>query len=416
MVVVRMNAVGRFSRLFGGDAASREFGKRYLQFSGMEFLFWFAQCAGTYQTVFLQTMGYNATKVGVVTAVCSSIGIFSTLFWGMFSDRIRSIRKVFILCMAVGSFLWLFVPLTAKVMLGPLSLSLLFITVSTFFRAPTGPLIDNWAVSVANTEGMNYGLIRSAGSVSFAVMGISLGFILRKTGVNLSFYLYALLTVPLVLLCFFVKGDTQRMRPIPMRELHVERLLKNYRFITFLIFIILMNMPSTTMFSFLSFLVRGVHGDINMVGIIQGYKALLEVPMLILARPLARRNVPYPALLICTACLFSLEAFLYAHAVNFTQLVMISTLHGLGGGLFIASASNYIFQLAPDGLKATAQTIFGAVNTVGAIIGSLIGGALMDAIGVQNFILYLSFVMLFAAVFYAATLLFGRRRSPGLAA
>jgi MFS transporter, PPP family, 3-phenylpropionic acid transporter len=373
--VGQMKLIKRMETRSPQDAGAWNFKVRYLQFAGLEFLFWFAMCAGNFLPVFLQDeMGYNATMVGVVTAVCSSIGIMATLFWGTLSDRIHSVRKVFIICMGVGVLLWAMVPLTRPVVIGSFSMCLVFIVAATFFRTPSGALMDNWAVTVANREGMNYGLVRSVGSFSFAIMGIWLGSVLRKMGVDYSFYISALVTIPLIILCLFVKGDAQKAKATPLRELKIGRLL-NYRYVTFLIFTVLLNMPSFIMMTFLTFLIKDVHGDITTVGIIQGYKALWEIPMLLLVRPLMqRRKMPYPVMMVGAGVLYALEAVLFSRATNFTQLVIISSLHGLGGGLFIGSASNYCFTIAPDDLKATAQTIYGAVTTVAMILCSLFGG------------------------------------------
>jgi MFS transporter, PPP family, 3-phenylpropionic acid transporter len=383
---------------------------RYLQFAGLEFLFWFAMCAGNYLAVFLQDeMGYGATMVGIVSAVCSLIGIFATLFWGTFSDRIHSVRKVFMLCMGVGVLLWSLVPLTRPIMIGSLSLSLVFITAATFFRTPTMALMDNWAVTVANREGMNYGLIRSVGSFSFALMGLGLGYVLTRTGVNASFYICAAATVPLLLLCLFVKGDTQKVKAKSIKELKIGRLM-NYQYVTFLIFTVLLSMPANIIMTFLTFLIKDVGGDIKMVGTILGYKALLEIPMLLLVRPLMqKRKLPYTAMMMGAGVLYALEALFFSQATSFAQLIIISSLHGLGGGLFIGSASNYCFTIAPDDLKATAQTIYGSVTIVAMIIGNFFGGILTDLLGVRTFILCMAGLIVFSVLFYLASQWFARK-------
>ncbi|MDD3244490.1 MAG: MFS transporter, partial [Eubacteriales bacterium] len=142
--------------------------------------------------------------------------------------------------------------------------------------------------------------------------------------------------------------------------------------------------------------------------------ALLEIPMLLLLKPL-RKKVPLYWLLIGCTCFYAIECSLYSLAGAFWQIVLISTFHGLGGGLYIASASNYVFTLAPDDLKATAQTLFASVISVSGIIGSLVGGALMDAIGVKAFYMTSAVLCLVSGVLYALSFLLGRKK-PGQAA
>ena len=45
-----------------------------------------------------------------------------------------------------------------------------------------------------------------------------------------------------------------------------------------------------------------------------------------------------------------------------------------------------MYSLAPDHLKATAQTLNGAMNSVAGIIGNLLGGVLIAMVGVKAFI------------------------------
>jgi len=94
------------------------------------------------------------------------------------------------------------------------------------------------------------------------------------------------------------------------------------------------------------------------------------------------------------------EALLYSVARDMTSLVFISTFHGLGGGILIGAASNYIYSLTPDGLKATAQTVYGSMNSLAGIVGNLLGGYLMDVIGVQRFYFVAGMVIVFAFLFF----------------
>ena len=144
----------------GGNAVSRLFAYwgsqlkavpvKHWQFSGVEFMFWFSTACSGYLTVFLQSRGMSATQVGVVGAVNFTAGIIAAPFWGMISDKMRSMRKVLILCLGVGSMLWAIVPLTAGIAVGPLMLSLLIIPVSSFFRTPANSLVESWVVQMAS--------------------------------------------------------------------------------------------------------------------------------------------------------------------------------------------------------------------------------------------------------------------------
>ncbi|MDD4796428.1 MAG: MFS transporter [Eubacteriales bacterium] len=395
-----------------------EFRRKYLQYSGMEFLFWFAMAAASYLTVFLQSQGLSATACSIVNSLCAAVGIIATPFWGAISDKIRSVRVVFLICLLIGSLLWALVPVTSSVMVGPIMLSILVVIVANFFRAPISSLMDNWVVQASYRERLNYGSVRSWGSLSFAIMGIALSFILPRLGGNVAptFYLALITAIPLFILCYSVKDDVQKRKAVPLHDMNIGRLLQNKQYLLFLAFVALLQISVSTAINLLPFLVTTVHGDPSKMGLITGYRALLEIPMLLLLKPL-RKKVPLYWMLIGCTVLYAIECSLYSVATAFWQIVLISTFHGLGGGLYIASASNYVYTLAPDDLKATAQTLFGSVLSVAGIFGNFFGGMLMDAIGVTNFYVTAGVMSLLSGLLYAGSFLLRRRRqTPDLPA
>lgn len=79
--------------------------------------------------------------------------------------------------------------------------------------------------------------------------------------------------------------------------------------------------------------------------------------------------------------------------------------------MFIGCSSNYVYSLAPDHLKATAQTLAGSVSSLADIIGNLLGGYLLDAMGVRSFYTVCGGLILGAALFFLASFALGARLS-----
>lgn len=44
-------------------------------------IYWFVAAIGCYQTLFLQNIGFTATNIGILNALCSVIGIGAMSFW-----------------------------------------------------------------------------------------------------------------------------------------------------------------------------------------------------------------------------------------------------------------------------------------------------------------------------------------------
>ena len=83
-----------FSRLNTND-------RQAIVLVGVNGFFWFAWAFGCYQTVYLQSVGFSASTLGVLNAISSAVGIASVTFWGMVSDRTGSLRRVLTMVLAI---------------------------------------------------------------------------------------------------------------------------------------------------------------------------------------------------------------------------------------------------------------------------------------------------------------------------
>ena len=75
----------------------------------------------------------------------------------------------------------------------------------------------------------------------------------------------------------------------------------------------------------------------------------------------------------------------------------------MGNGLYIGSSLNYVYELAPANLKASAQAFFSAVSSVAGILGNLGGGLVFDAIGANPFYLAVAGVFLLSVALFLFT-------------
>ncbi len=360
-------------------------GREYFQYSGLEFMYWFAAATNSFTTVYLQGIGMDPTQVGTISALNSAVSILATPLWGALSDKLRSVKKVFIFATLVSAVLVPLIPVLARHHLGPVLLANLIIPVSCFFRNPTGALVDTWVVQASNRQGLNYGGIRLWGSISFAVMSMGLSAILPMIGVQYAFVCFSVVAVPLALVAFSIKNDAQtKGKTLSFREMHIGELFHNYYYVFYLIFAVALNIPLNCSFTFMPYLIESVGADSSLYGIMTGYKALMEIPMLIIMVRL-RKKFRMPAIIVAAGICYSAEMMLYSLAGSFTHLMIFVTLQGIGGGLFIGISTNYVYRLAPDHLKATAQTINGATNSIAGILGNLLGGQMIAAFGVKAF-------------------------------
>src|SRR5699024_1856280 len=114
-----------------------------------------------------------------------------------------------------------------------------------------------------------------------------------------------------------------------------------------------------------------------------------------------RRRFPLQVLVIFSPLLMAMECLGFAlFARNLPGMLFCCTFYGLGNGLFIGSSLNYVYELAPAHLKASAQAFFVAVSSVAGILGNLFGGALFDALGAYSFYILVGGLFLLSALIF----------------
>ena len=368
----------------------------YLRFSSIEFLYWAAMASSSFTTVFLQEYGFSALEIGSMNAAFTTINIIAPPLWGMLSDRLRSVRKVFALCMIASAAFWFILPNTVR-WVSPL-IVLLILPIYRIFSAPTNALLDSWILQrVHSGARLNYGPIRLWGSIGFAIVAVIYGEWLKTTPLDIVFYGFAIAGIPCAVLALLSResGDIARS-PVKFRDMQIGRIVKTAPLMAFLCFLVILYMPVNAAFTFLPFLLQSIGEKNTFVGTIVGIKALMEIPMLFFsARMIKRFNIN--KLIMACAFIYTVEMSLYILCGTSMQILIVQCMHGLAFGLYLGCQAQYIYRLAPQGLAATAQTLAGCATAIAGIIGNLLGGAIVNAYDVRMFYM-LSAAIIFTAV------------------
>ena len=393
-------------------------GRMSFGFSALNGSYWFATCFSMYLSAFLVSNGWHSAQVGILNSINNLVGAFSTPFWGAWSDKIRSVKKILIVLIITSVLTFGLVPVMDWKIAG---VSLLFIVVpiATFFMRPMGSLVDNWMVRGCNKFGLHFGAIRCTGSITFGIVGLALGYLVPKInehspsgnlGTRLTFPFYSLALMLLLISVITLKESTFETgkKKQTLKEMQFGKLFKNYYYVTYLIYAIIIQVPLACVNSFFAFLLEEIGVDVAMIGYVQGTKAFIEIPMLLLMDRI-RNKCPLYYLLIASGFLYMFEAFSYSVATAFIHIMFICLLQGLAGGLHIAAGSNYVNQLAPSNLKATAQTLNGSMVSFAGILGNAIGGVVIEYIGIRVFYRASSYVLLCALILYMLSFPFGEK-------
>lgn len=377
-------------------------------FSSLEFFFWAAMATNSFVVVYLSAKGMSNVGIGIVLALNNLMTIVGQPIWGVVSDKMGSTRKVLIICVAGASLMSVILPLAY----GDIPMTTVM-AVMTFFRMPLTALVDSWVIQTTNesqAQGMrlNYGSIRLWGSIGFAAASFSYYWLINQGGApyETAFYGFVFFGAVMIVLCLMLKSDKKKAS-VPLKNLHIGRLFKDYYFITFMLFYMCISMPVNFGASFLPKLVEAVGAHSEEIGMVVAVKALMEVPMLFLSAKLAKR-FSLIKIIFTVAALYMIEQFLYFFAQNVFQIILVQCLHGMAFGLYLSCTVSYIFSIVPRELNATGQTLCAAASGVSAMIGSSVSGWIIDLWGIRMLYVFGGVVQLVAVVFFLLSFPIGK--------
>lgn len=385
--------------------------------------YFFAFALTNYQTVYLKENGFSASRLGILMAICSVVNIFGVSFWGMLSDRFQSLRKVLVVQILAGSLLSLLIPAVGKY-IGVVSLAMMIVyPTMNFFRGLSVTFESNLVVRTCQDHKLNYGLVRGLGSLTYTICGLILSAIVGKYCSTADlFWISGLLYLPAVFLILSCpepsrgipveesgKGSTQgkeeesaknHAQAVPEPEkkhkdrLHLEKLLGSRTYLLFLVFAFVFFIAKYMDFNYLLYFMEDLGVPGSKYGAVVSYRAMYEIPLLFLMGPL-RKKVSLRSMIAAGAVLMVVECFgfvFFTHSLG--SMLFFCTFYGIGNGMFIGASENYVYQISPEGLKASGQAFYTSVSQTASIVGSLFGGFLYDGIGARFF--YMATGVLFA--------------------
>ena len=383
----------------------------YVKLSSIEF---FTNCALMacicFQTVYLQSIGTRVETIGIINAINTMLGAFGSLFWGFMGDKLRSTKKVYLTCMIIASVLYVIMPLLGFV---ASIFAVMLIPFGNFFRAPPFMgLADTMVIGEAQKTGLNFGSIRMWGTVGYVLMGFLLSPLAKVFGISIGFYAFGvvgllaiIITMTAVKPAAMTKADAH---PVPLKEMKLGRLFKNYYYVVYLIYVFFAGLCTNTSLTIMPYFVEDIGLSVTIMATITAVQSMLEIPLLFFSNQM-HKKAGLPILVVGHGLFHMLRFFLFTQVHNYTALVIVNLLQGISTGIEFGCSTNYVYQLAPEGLKSTAYMLKGFTGSAAGIIANLASGFLVTALGVRNVFYLMSGVMCFGLLFFIAAQLLGEK-------
>lgn len=386
----------------------------------LQVLFWAAYCVlfGYTVTIF-GAHGYSAQVCGVVTTLQYLTLMVAQPAYGYIMDNLLSPKWFFIAMMTLGGLCALGLPWAFRqplpVLVGYYLLLSLFV-----FSAPA--VVDTWCITVVNhTRRMDFGLVRSGGSLSYALTGLVAGNIIGPLGIQSLFVIHVVLALGAAALALTLRDPLQyRQQAQELQAQAPEKasfgkalgeLVKNRAYTTYTFCMMCYYFASRATQVYMPIILARAGGGDSHYGLSLFLSSGGEMLVMLLASRLIIRGVRLEKLYGVALTVFTLRFVLLTVWNNLAVMLAGQLLLAVGFGLQVRVHTQYLSRIAPERYQNTAILVCNAMTSgLGAMMGTLLGGQVIERWGVTAYLALCTGVVFTGLLFFVPTLLRVRTR------
>ena len=226
-------------------------------------------------STYLVSFGYEEVFISTCTTVSAIVMLIAKPLWARLADKgkCRLEAVIMVLLMAAG-FIIFFIFRTEKIV------AMLYAALVTVSCMVLMDLVDSWVIKLSKETGaIDYGKVRSFGSIAYSVTGLLFGFATTRFGLDIAPYVMVLILLGI--------GIVSQTVPDPTVEEQVQRsfkeklsLLADRRFLIFTIACSLSNATFNFTDAYIPVLVLSRGGNTTYIGINDFVMSFIEFLML----------------------------------------------------------------------------------------------------------------------------------------
>ncbi|MFC4766189.1 MFS transporter [Effusibacillus consociatus] len=324
--------------------------------------------------VYFQSEGLSETEIGWLMAIGPCAALFSQPFWGIMSDKYKTIKRMILICL-FGVLFSSTILFQMSTFLGLLAACALMF----FFNAPTGALADSLTQRTSERYKISFGSIRTFGSLGFAFTALISGQILSQIGIRNMYYPYLFYIIIAFLVSWRIFDVPSSNTPVRVTD--AVKLASSPRFFMFLLISMFFSIGHRTNDSFLGLYISKLGGGESLIGLAWFVAVLSEALAFATSRFWFRRYSELTFIIIA-GVIYTIRWLLSSIADNSELIILLQVFHGLSFGIFYTASFKFISKLAPKELQATGHLLFISVFFgLSGIIGSAVGGAVLERLG-----------------------------------
>lgn len=345
-----------------------------------------------YTVTILLEYGYTEVQCGYITMLQYMMMTIAGPIYGRMIDRGLSPKKLFIILAAGGIIV---TPLLPVCFAKGFSLTMISFGIISALDFCGATVIDTWINQMTlRDETIDYGMIRSAGSIFYATTAIVSGYLIVPLGINFLFWLHmGSLAVAILLAVTFADPNKLPLlepdrfagegAPDETFAQSIRTMMNNRPFVIFLICGTMYYFATRAVNGFMQVIINYIGGDASTYGVSVFLYCVGEFLLMRLASRLLRRGMKLPVLFITATAGLGLRILLLGVLKTMTGVMLTQILLSVGFASYLRFNIDYVASLFPRQYAGRAILISVAVTQgLGSIIGNLAGGYLLASVGV----------------------------------
>lgn len=345
-----------------------------------------------YTVTILLEYGYTEVQCGYITMLQYLMMTIAGPVYGRMIDRGLSPKKLFIILAAGGIIV---TPLLPVCFAKGFSLTMISFGIISALDFCGATVIDTWINQMTlRDETIDYGMIRSAGSIFYATTAIVSGYLIVPLGINFLFWLHmGSLAVAILLAVTFADPNKLPLlepdrfagedAPDETFAQSIRTMMQNRPFVIFLICGTMYYFATRAVNGFMQVIINYIGGDASTYGVSVFLYCVGEFLLMRLASRLLWRGMKLPVLFITATAGLGLRILLLGVLKTMTGVMLTQILLSVGFASYLRFNIDYVASLFPRQYAGRAILISVAVTQgLGSIIGNLAGGYLLASVGV----------------------------------
>lgn len=374
-----------------------------VSYAGIQATYWMVYAVvGSFASVFLLARGYSNSEIGVILAVANVVAVVLQPMVADFADRSKKvslvglieIMTIVMMLFMVGLFVF---------QQKSLALSVIFLMLLAWHTS-LQPLINslNFKLEESGVK-INFGVARSMGSLFYSILCAFMGTLVETYSVSIMpvsgvVVILMLMASLLATKKMFDKAAAAKLSGGGVEETAatvkeasaddaeeinlIDFLRRNKVFLILNIGVLGIFFSNNVLNNYMIQIVTNVGGDSEDMGRILSIMAFLEIPLMVCAGSL-RKKFSCELMLKVAAVGFTIKIALHYMATSVAMLYFAQLFQLISFGLFLPVMVMFINEVMSKGEAVKGQAFFTMMSTVASIIGSLVGGVILDLSGAK---------------------------------